>query len=259
MWAVCNGQTFNTYTYRTLHSIISNTYGGTAYQAGVTDQPGATTTFNIPNMANQFAVGSSGDGGTDIDGTLKRTGGTKVAKLVTHKHPLSGDGGHPHGLTIADNAGIPFSGNADNQGPFTLTGTASGNAPHTHPVTLTGGGHSHTYSKFGVDSRKVSGGDGVQIDENNANRDVGGDGSHTHSSPTGAADATTPFSGTVTVSGATHGHGVSGTTGSHGHPGSAVTGTGTHPHTVELSGGISEDNSENLPPYFALFYIMRII
>ena len=23
MWAVCNGQTFNTYTYRTLHSIIS--------------------------------------------------------------------------------------------------------------------------------------------------------------------------------------------------------------------------------------------
>ena len=142
---------------------------------------------------------------------------------------------------------------------FTLTGTASGNAPHTHPVTLTGGGHSHTYSKFGVDSRKVSGGDGVQIDENNANRDVGGDGSHTHSSPTGAADATTPFSGTATVSGATHGHGVSGTTGSHGHPGSAVTGTGTHPHTVELSGGISEDNSENLPPYFALFYIMRII
>lgn len=50
----CDGRSLNTYTYRLLHSVISNTYGGTAYSQGVTDQPSASTTFNVPQLNNSI-------------------------------------------------------------------------------------------------------------------------------------------------------------------------------------------------------------
>ena len=37
-WKFCNNQTLNTYTFAALHAVVSNTYGGTAYNAGVTDR-----------------------------------------------------------------------------------------------------------------------------------------------------------------------------------------------------------------------------
>lgn len=44
----CDGRALNTYTYRNLHKIISNIYGGTAYLNNITNVPSATTTFNVP-------------------------------------------------------------------------------------------------------------------------------------------------------------------------------------------------------------------
>lgn len=55
----CDGSAVNTYTYRELHALISNTYGGVAYQAGVTDAVGATTTFNLPDLITRFPVGAN--------------------------------------------------------------------------------------------------------------------------------------------------------------------------------------------------------
>jgi hypothetical protein len=48
----CDGRSLNTYTYRNLHKIISNIYGGTEYSSGLTDAPSATTTFMVPNLNN---------------------------------------------------------------------------------------------------------------------------------------------------------------------------------------------------------------
>jgi hypothetical protein len=48
----CDGRSLNTYTYRNLHKVISNTYGGTIYSTGTTDVPSATTTFTVPLLNN---------------------------------------------------------------------------------------------------------------------------------------------------------------------------------------------------------------
>lgn len=55
----CDGRSLNTYTFRNLHKAISNTYGGTAYSAGVTDISSASTTFNIPDLrtAKRYIAG----------------------------------------------------------------------------------------------------------------------------------------------------------------------------------------------------------
>ena len=59
-YAPCDGRALNTYTYRNLHSVISNKYGGTAFTDGVTNIAGATTTFNVPDLhsTKNFIAGS---------------------------------------------------------------------------------------------------------------------------------------------------------------------------------------------------------
>ena len=51
-WLPCHGQNLSTYTFRRLHAVISNTFGGDAHAAGTTDQPGASTTFDLPDSAS---------------------------------------------------------------------------------------------------------------------------------------------------------------------------------------------------------------
>ena len=99
----CNGQDLNTHTFAALHAVISNTYGGTAYNAGVTDQSGVTTTFKVPDIRGRVIAGQDNMGGTTsqdrltglsggIDGdTLGATGGLQThtlttAQLAAHTH-----------------------------------------------------------------------------------------------------------------------------------------------------------------------------
>lgn len=111
-WKVCDGQALNTYTYKDLHAIISNNYGGTAFSSGVTDQSGVTTTFNIPDMRARVPVGYNTDANIDISGTdatklstrsLNVKGGKEgvvltEAQLANHTHNL-GDTSHNHNIT----------------------------------------------------------------------------------------------------------------------------------------------------------------
>jgi microcystin-dependent protein len=254
MWSICNGQSLNTYTYRTLHAIISDTYGGTAYTAGVTDQPGATTTFNVPNLTNQFVIASSGNGGTSIEGTLKRTGGNKDSSVITHDHSLSGDGGHIHGITINQSETLSLSGSASG-GTHSHTGTANpDNAPHNHPLTINpDGNHRHEYFIRGIQDGDGPGSGGANDNENPRNTSFGG--THSHGGSVNPNNAT--HGHTITIpDGGPHSHTVSVSGGQHPHTGS-VTGVGDHTHTVEAR-GVSGTNL-NLPPYFALFYIMRVV
>jgi microcystin-dependent protein len=59
-WLLCNGSPVNTFTYQELHKAITNTYGGTAYSFGTTDQSGVTTTFNLPSLVVNVTHNPSG-------------------------------------------------------------------------------------------------------------------------------------------------------------------------------------------------------
>lgn len=262
MWAVCNGQSLNTYTYRSLHQIISNTYGGTAYQVGVTDQPGATTTFVLPNMTNQFIIGSSSDSGSNIESTTKRTGGSKDSSVVTHNHTLTGNGAHTHGLTVDRSGDLAMAGNAGNQPDHNHGGTTLGaNRNHTHAFTTGGANanHSHGYVAWrpggsGNELEQRGMPDGQRLERQD--RNTGGHSNdHAHGGTTAGISQNHEHQFT-TGNGGGHGHGVNVSGANHNHTGS-VTGAGDHVHTIE-NNGVAGTNL-NLPPYYSLYYIMRII
>ena len=84
-WALCNGQAVSRTTYATLFSRIGTTYGS----------GDGSTTFNLPNFVDRFAVGA----GTAY--AAGSTGGYADAAVITHTHPVSSsvsinDPGHNH-------------------------------------------------------------------------------------------------------------------------------------------------------------------
>jgi microcystin-dependent protein len=253
-WGICNGQELNTYTYSSLHAIISNTYGGTAYQAGVTDQPAATTTFRVPDLTNQFVIASSGNGGTNVTGSLTRSGGNKDSSVISHFHTLSGDGGHIHSITIDQSGSLSLSGSASG-GNHNHTGTANAaNAPHSHTITINpAGSHNHTYFRTDTNNGPSQPGD-ARNNRGGSPFNTGNEGVHSH--PASSSTENAPHTHPVSVSGGPHSHTVDVSGGQHSHTGS-VTGVGGHTHNVD-SNGVSGTNL-NLPPYFALFYIMRLV
>ena len=76
----------NTYTYKDLHKAISNTFGGTAYSAGVTDISSATTVFTIPDLRGEFIRGWV-DNRTGVD-TQTTFGRFQADDFKSHTHPL---------------------------------------------------------------------------------------------------------------------------------------------------------------------------
>jgi len=120
-WLLCDATSYNTYDYRALHAVISNTYGGTAYNPGTTDQPGAVTTFQVPDLRRRAPVGT---GSSD---TLGADDGVAYAsRSMSHDHSIS----HTH--TIPNHR-------------HTVPGHVHGLASHTHTVNS----HAHTLSDSG--------------------------------------------------------------------------------------------------------------
>jgi hypothetical protein len=74
----CDGRSLNTYTYRNLHSVISNIYGGTAFSDGLTNVPTATTTFNVPNILNSFQLPAN----IPLDSCIGRGVGSNVDSVT---------------------------------------------------------------------------------------------------------------------------------------------------------------------------------
>lgn len=71
----CDGRALNTFEYRFLHAVIGNTYGGSDYSPGVSDQFGATTTFNVPDYRNKRICGTG-----SVDGN---SGSSKFLPIVS--------------------------------------------------------------------------------------------------------------------------------------------------------------------------------
>ena len=74
-WAFCNGQTLAISQYQVLFTLIGTTYGGNG-----------TTTFNLPNLQGQLAVGM-GQGGGLSNYALGQMGGVESVTLTTSTMP----------------------------------------------------------------------------------------------------------------------------------------------------------------------------
>lgn len=173
-----------------------------------------------PDLRGKFIIGASASGGYAV----AATGGTADATLVSHSHTINN---HTHSFSDSGS----FSGN-----------TGYFDTSHTHGFTQNtseNGAHSH---RWGTD-------DNIGADGGSDNPDANGgtawkaftdtQGSHVHALPdTGGPSANSnhrhPFSGSVSVSGNT------------GNPSN----TGTNSQGSSATG-------KNLPPYYALCYIIK--
>ena len=153
-WLLCDGNSYNTFTYRVLHSVISNVYGGTAYAPGTTDQPSAVTTFQIPDLRRRMAIGMGTSDtlgfteGGDNTGTAYASRSMSHTHTINHTHTIPDHRhtvpAHTHGLaghthTINHTHTIP-----DHR--HTVPGHVHGLASHTHTISHTHAipNHQHT-------------------------------------------------------------------------------------------------------------------
>ena len=115
-YLLCDGSAVNTYARADLHAVISGTYGGTDYVAGVTDQPGVTTTFNLPNLKGYVIAGAHGT--LLPNNSVGKTGGSGTHTLT------SAQSGMPsHNVSVA----IPAGGSYDGGYPSRLTESPTNN------------------------------------------------------------------------------------------------------------------------------------
>lgn len=241
-WLICDGSAVNTYTYRTLHALISNNFGGTAYSAGVTDQSNAVTTFNLPDYRGRMLVGASSalTGAADDTASTWFTGATSPLSAFTH----SSNGGH-NGHTLNQTTSTGHTHTASHS-HSTTTGTPgnvtmanhsldgafnSAGAAHTHSVssgteavsgtisTVTGtvtiavqGGHTHT-----VTLASSGGSSNHQVSGSSYSATGGGSGTHNHGGSAGSATSDSVDVGASTPAGHTHSVSAQGTGGAHAH------------------------------------------
>ena len=130
---LCDGSAYNTYTHRELHKIISNIYGGTAYSAGVTDQPSAVTTFNVPDLRRRFAAGV---GGSDTLGNTEggnNTGTTYGSRSLSHSHDIA----HSHTTPTHQHTVLKHS-HGLNGHTHTVNSHSHTVFAHSHPLSSNG-------------------------------------------------------------------------------------------------------------------------
>ena len=241
-WRRCNGTSLNTYDFRFLHQIISNTYGGTAYQAGVTDQPGAVTTFQLPDLTSRFVVGTS------PTYTLNATGGSatvalQVANLPPHNHTgstIDDSPEHSHGML---DSGAHAHGSLNPTNPAQRI-TSTANAPHGHGGSVGTGNapHTHPYAIGGPIGRGSGGNAVSNYPYNSSNNTGGANAPHSH-----------PL--TIDANNAPHYHVIPTTGSGHSHP---IQQGGAHTHTFTIASEGQGTAHENLPPYRSLHYIIRV-
>jgi microcystin-dependent protein len=161
-WLLCNGSSLNSYTYKELHAVISNNYGGDAFVLGVTDQVGASASFNIPDFDGFVAKGvsSSPFAPSNISVEVQTsahthnvTSNSSGAHAHTFSTPLSGE--HTHTVNVA-NAGHSHGGSYSDGSmlhghPSPAIGSNNVSADHTHTINTfnmpdTPWSHSHSYN-----------------------------------------------------------------------------------------------------------------
>lgn len=138
-WLVCDGSAVSRSTYAELYAYI-----GTLYGAG-----NGSTTFNLPDLRNQFVRGSSSTrpvGNTESDqlGSHSHTGSTNTTGNHTHSGSTDTTGEHTHKY---GGSGAMAAGKINNWLPPSNSGGQSTTeaGAHSHSINLdNAGNHSHT-------------------------------------------------------------------------------------------------------------------
>jgi microcystin-dependent protein len=129
-WMLCDGTAISRATYSVLFALIGTTYG----------EGDTTTTFNLPDLRDKFAIGKSG---TKALGTTAGSSTIGLTNLPSHDH---GGATGTESATHTHNCPVPAAGGVTTYlAPQNGTGTnpiATGNASatHTHTITAAGGG-----------------------------------------------------------------------------------------------------------------------
>lgn len=145
-YLICDGSAVSRATFAALFAVLSTTYG-------VGD---GSSTFNVPDMRQRFAMGKAAAG---TGSTLGSTGGAidHTHTGPAHTHTISADGAHTHTLSgSTDATDIDHTHNIPGEFTVGAGGTAmalhtngmNSNNPHSHTLTgastASAGSHSHT-------------------------------------------------------------------------------------------------------------------
>ena len=265
-------------------------YKGTTAPSGwvICDDSTAAQNAGAPDLRDRFIIGA---GNTY---SLNDTGGTADAMVVSHDHNANtvatGDhvhsvgangttnntGGHSHGDgNYGTNNTGSHSHNQSGSGSGN-TGNQSANHYHTTSTTVNTGNDGIHKHRWGTDDLI-----GAQGGNNNPDASGGTDwrawtdeqGNHSHTfnfthDTLGVSENHT-HSFNFNIGGSTgndgsHSHNVSGNSGNNGDHSHNLnisvneTSTGSHSHNVTVDSEGSSGTGKNLPPYYALMYIMKI-
>lgn len=233
----CDGSAVSRTTYADLFSAIGTTWG-------VGD---GTTTFNVPDLQEKVAIGTSGSF------AVGASGGS-----ATHVHAQTAtdaSAGHIHTQTATDVGGSHSHTNpdVDSGGSHTHSGTglSTGNAgshSHSNPASSSNGNHTHSNPSTGAE-----GGHRHGIPESDSA------GSHSHTTGGPSVTRALSFSTSTNSASENHTHSVS-TASSHTHTFAQITDSpGDHSHSVGTSGsggahthtigntGSQADHSHSIP------------
>jgi microcystin-dependent protein len=263
MWTVCDGKEISRTAYSTLFGII-----GTRYGSG-----NGSSTFNLPDLRNRFIVGSNSDSGSNIEVTgTNRSGGQKDLELVTHDHsPFSLAGGHDHSPYAVLNVDAPHThphGHPDD----ISADVQPANTNHSHPFsTGSNGSHSHAnIEEVGFDNKgnsnsyRFTANDGASWPYSDPDketdtslvRQMSAGSDHVHTGTTNTVSPNHVHDHPVSMSGSVKGV-TAGGSAPHNHP-MTLSPVSDHIHPIS-SAGTTDGTNKNLPPYYALYYIMRIL
>jgi len=265
-------------------------YNGTTAPSGwvICDDSTAAQNAGAPDLRDRFIVGA---GNTyDVDDT----GGSADAVVVSHDHNANSGNTGDHVHSVGANGGTNNTGShSHGDGNYSTNNTGS----HSHNQSGSGSGttggqsdnHYHTTSTTvntgndGVHKHRWGTDDLIGAQGGNNNPDASGgtdwrawtdeQGSHSHTF--NFTHDTLGISGNHThnfnfnIGGSTgndgnHSHNVSGNSGNNGGHSHNVnisvneTSTGAHSHNVSIDSEGVSGTGKNLPPYYALMYIMKI-
>ena len=178
---------------------------------------------NTPDLRNRFIVGAGTGSGSDYG--PGDTGGSADATLVSHSHTVDSHT-HGDGSLSVDNHSHSFSAN-------------TGNYTHNHGINDSGHTHNLNYYEENQDS-----GDPARYSQTRV--------IEAYLNPSGSTTTNSSTTG-ISIQNNTHNHSISGTTGNSG-PGISGS-TGSSAPGTNSQGSSATD--ANLPPYFALCYIMK--
>jgi hypothetical protein len=186
-----------------------------------------------PNLRDRFVVGAGGRWNPG------NTGGQANASVISHNHSASSGsaGSHYHTATTSTTGNHAHTATTSTAGNHTHSGNTSSAGNHNHTQIYAVGENYNTNQN--VEMR--------QSDEHRNGRiistNTGNAGNHTHSYTT---NTTGNHTHTLTTN----------TTGNHNHTLTTNT-VGNHSHSVSVNSNGVSATDKNLPPYYALAYIMK--